>query len=74
MSKSIINVIDTKNKCGEINKVLKNKNDNQKHCVIYSMKGCPYCEQLDAELQKMKDNMKNVYNDLSKDELIYLGW
>ena len=63
MSKSIINVIDTKNKCGKINKVLKNKNDNRKHCVIYSMKGCPYCEQLDDELQKMKDNMKNKYTN-----------
>ena len=26
------------------------------------------------QLFEMKDNMKNVYSDLSKDELIYLGW
>ena len=63
MSQSIINVVDTKKKCGEINKVLQKKNDKQKHCVIYSMKGCPYCEQLDGELKNMEDNMKNKYRN-----------
>jgi thioredoxin-like negative regulator of GroEL len=65
MSKSIINVINNKKKCGEINNVLKKKNDNQNqnHCVIYSMKGCPYCEQLDGELKKMENTMENKYTN-----------
>ena len=66
MSESIINVVDNENKCGEINKVLKKKNDNQKHCVIYSMKGCPYCDQLDGELKKMEDTMKNKYTNIGE--------
>lgn len=61
MSEGIINVIDNKKKCGVINELLENKNDNQKHCVIYSMKGCPYCIQLDGELKKMVEAMKNKY-------------
>ena len=61
MSEGIINVINTEEKCHEINMALENKNDNQKHCVIYSMKGCPYCIQLDGELKKMVEAMKNKY-------------
>ena len=63
MSESIINVINNKKKCGEINKVLEKRNDKQKHCVIYSMKGCPYCDQLDDELKKMEDTMENKYTN-----------
>ena len=61
MSEGIINVINTEEKCGGINELLEKKNDNQKHCVIYSMKGCPYCIQLDGELKKMVEAMKNKY-------------
>lgn len=61
MSESIINVIDTKNKCGKINTILQNKKDKQKHCFIYSMDGCPYCKNLDDELETMKDNIDHKY-------------
>ena len=52
MLKEIV-LVDNNNDVKKLNKNLKQKDA----CLIYSMPGCPYCEQLDVELKKVEDRL-----------------
>ena len=52
MLKEIV-LVDNNNDVQKLNKDLKQKDA----CLIYSMPGCPYCEQLDVELKKVEDRL-----------------